>query len=369
VTDRQLRCFVAAARARTLAGAARLLGVTARTVSVHIRALESEVGVSLFDRAGANLTLTAAGEGLARYAARPRVRGQEAASRAAVHRLFSVTAQDGVRVAVHDLDGEGAPVVLAHPMGFNGAVMGALARHLQGAHCYAPDLRGHGHTPVADGSDFGPGGPALDVLACVDRVVGRTGARLAAVGHSLGAAALVLAEAERPGTFDRLYLYEPAIMPPDGRTRIDHDSPFIRRTLRRRRSFHSLHAAAANFAAKPPMQDFVADAFLAYVEHGFAVDSDGSVHIRCAPEIEVAISMSGIGFRAFERLPEVGCPVVVARSTLSQSPGRAPFEAQVVASLPHARLEFVGPLSHFGPQQHPALVAERVQAFLDAARP
>jgi pimeloyl-ACP methyl ester carboxylesterase len=364
-----MRCFLAAAATGTLTAAGTQLGVSARTVSVHIRALEREIGVTLFERAGPHLALTASGDALARYATRPAAHEPAPPSRPASHRLFSVIAKDGMRVGVHDFGGEGPPVLLAHPMGFNGAVMGAIARNLHRVRCYAPDLRGHGHTPVPDGYDFGPAGSALDVLACVDRVAGPEGALPAAVGHSLGAAALVLAEAARPGTFSRLYLYEPAIIPPDGRTRIDHDSPYIRRTLRRRRTFHSLHAAAANFAVKPPMQDFVADAFLAYIDHGFALEADGSVRIRCLPESEAAMSMSGVGFRAFERLGDVRCPVVVGRSTLAQSPGRAPFEAEVVAALPHARIEFVGPLSHFGPQQQPALVAARVQAFLDAARP
>jgi pimeloyl-ACP methyl ester carboxylesterase len=255
-------------------------------------------------------------------------------------------------------------MLLVHPMGFHGGVMCALARNLDSVHCYAPDLRGHGHTRAPENYDFPPSGAAHDILACADGVERQAGVGLIGMGHSLGAAALVLAEAERPGTFERLYLYEPAIIPPDGRTKIDSDSPYIQRTLRRRRAFGSLQAAYTNFSSKPPMQDFTADAFVAYIRDGFAVQADGSVLMRCLPEIEAAISMSGISFRAFERLGAVGCPVVVGRSTLPDSPGRAPYETDVVRALADARLENVGPLTHFGPQQQPARVAVHIQSWI-----
>ena len=285
------------------------------------------------------------------------------------NRLLSFPTADGRTVSAHDFGGEGRPLLLAHPMGFHGGVMCALARHLHSVHCYAPDLRGHGHTTAPEDYSFPPSGAAFDILACADGIESKAGGGLIGMGHSLGAAALVLAELERPGTFERLYLYEPAIIPPDGRTKIDSDSPYIRRTLRRRRAFGSLQAAYSNFSSKPPMQDFTADAFVAYIRDGFAAQADGSVLLRCLPEIEAAISMSGISFRAFEGLSEVRCPVVVGRSTLAESPGRAPYETEVVSALPNARLEHVGPLTHFGPQQQPAHVAVRIQSWIAGDAP
>jgi DNA-binding transcriptional LysR family regulator len=45
-----LRFFLAAARAKTLTGAARRLGVNQTTVARRLEALEGELGVKLFDR-------------------------------------------------------------------------------------------------------------------------------------------------------------------------------------------------------------------------------------------------------------------------------------------------------------------------------
>jgi DNA-binding transcriptional LysR family regulator len=56
-----LRYFLAVARSGSLAGAARDLGVEHTTVSRRLGALESDLGVRLFARGPAGLTLTAAG--------------------------------------------------------------------------------------------------------------------------------------------------------------------------------------------------------------------------------------------------------------------------------------------------------------------
>jgi pimeloyl-ACP methyl ester carboxylesterase len=61
--------------------------------------------------------------------------------------------------------------------------------------------------------------------------------------------------------------------------------------------------------------------------------------------------------------------VVVGRSTLPESPGRAPYESEVVSALPNARLELVGPLTHFGPQEQPAQVATRIQSWIAGDAP
>lgn len=57
-----LRVFLAIARARSLAGAARSLGVNHSTVFRRINAFEESLDVRLFDRMGTGYTLTVAGE-------------------------------------------------------------------------------------------------------------------------------------------------------------------------------------------------------------------------------------------------------------------------------------------------------------------
>ena len=80
-----------------------------------------------------------------------------------------VRSTGGVDVALHDLGGDGPPLLLTHATGFCGPVWRPLARHLADRyHAYAPDLRGHGESVTPVGLDFHWGGFADDVLAVVD---------------------------------------------------------------------------------------------------------------------------------------------------------------------------------------------------------
>jgi LysR family transcriptional regulator, low CO2-responsive transcriptional regulator len=64
----QLELFYAVARRRSITGAASELHLTQPAVSLQIRALERECGLLLFERGGAHLRLTQAGEALHRCA-------------------------------------------------------------------------------------------------------------------------------------------------------------------------------------------------------------------------------------------------------------------------------------------------------------
>ncbi len=70
VTLNQLECFRAVARRRHFAKAAATLGRTQPALSVQIQRLETEMGVTLFERTGKHVQLTAAGEILLPYADR-----------------------------------------------------------------------------------------------------------------------------------------------------------------------------------------------------------------------------------------------------------------------------------------------------------
>jgi DNA-binding transcriptional LysR family regulator len=67
---RQLEYFAAAARRLHFTRAAADVGVTQPTLSQQIKALEAELGVRLFDRAGRGVRLTDAGQALLPYATR-----------------------------------------------------------------------------------------------------------------------------------------------------------------------------------------------------------------------------------------------------------------------------------------------------------
>lgn len=122
----------------------------------------------------------------------------------------------------------------------------------------ALDLPGHGTTgppAVLDAAGL-PDWDALgtSVLAALDGV-GRGGGApqmVVGVGHSLGGAACVLAELQRPGTFARLLLHEPILMDPEPPSPgSGRGSPKSAMAARRRRDFDSPVAALAGWARRP----------------------------------------------------------------------------------------------------------------------
>jgi pimeloyl-ACP methyl ester carboxylesterase len=272
-----------------------------------------------------------------------------------------VRSTDGVEVAVHDLGGDGPPLVLVHATGFCGGVLAPMVAAMgDGFHAWALDVRGHGSAVTPDGLDFRWTGFADDVLAVVDALAleGAYG-----FGHSCGGAAVLDAEARRAGTFRSLYVYEPIVWPtpppPGSRDRL------IEGALRRKNRFASPAAAWANFAGKRPFSGFAREALDAYVTCGFETLDDGSVRLRCRGEWEAAVYRQGLAHDGFTRLGSVTCPVVVASGDRHEAFGSDVVAAQV-AALPSGRAEMFAGLGHLGPMEDPSRVAASVTRAFSA---
>lgn len=272
-----------------------------------------------------------------------------------------VLTPDGVTINYFDLGGSGPPVLMVHATGFHGHMWQPIADRLHDDfHCWALDLRGHGDSGAPPDLDFSWGGFAQDIRAVVD-TLGLERPR--AVGHSLGGATSLLVEQLAPGTFSSIYAYEPAIWVPVPQGVGDDGSQAVDLALRRRASFPSRAAALANYAGKPPMDSFAPEALSAYVEHGFAENTDGRVHLKCRPQYEAGAFRGFAGTTIYARLPEVRCPVVIACGSDLGSQAAERNEV-FVSQLPHGRSQVFTGLNHFGPQQSPTLLADSIRATL-----
>ncbi len=272
-----------------------------------------------------------------------------------------VPTTDGLTLAVHEHGGSGRPTLLCHATGFHGAVWEPLSAELgAGFERWAIDFRAHGASPVPAGAALPWSSMGDDVLAVVDALAAEPG-RILGVGHSMGGAALLLAEQARPGTFAGLWLFEPIAPPAAQLAALAGSSALAESSLRRRRSFPTTADALANFASKPPLQVARADALHAYVRHGLHAGEDGAVHLACQPEDESQIYRGGGSHGAFERLGEVRCPVVVACG--EEELGPAAFTPLVAEALPDGRLERHAHIGHFGPLEAPSHLAASVRAF------
>jgi pimeloyl-ACP methyl ester carboxylesterase len=276
--------------------------------------------------------------------------------------IHQVPSTDGVTLTLIDLGGDGSPLLFCHPTGFHGMIWAPLAAHLADvAHSWALDFRGHGDSTAPASMDFAWERMVDDVLAVIDHL-GMTDVK--AVGHSMGGTALLMAELRRPGTLAGLWLYEPIVFPRfEG---VSASNPMAAAARRRRPWFPNREAAYANFAAKPPLDSLDPHALRAYVDHGLrarhTTDGDGAVELKCTPEVEALVFENGAAAGAFDRLGDVRIPVTVAASG---DGGPAQVAPLIADALFQGRFERFPQLTHFGPMEDPAGIADAIRAALD----
>ena len=276
-------------------------------------------------------------------------------------------------LAVHDWAVEvggrdGAPVLLAHPTGFHGRIWAPVAERLvaAGRRVWSLDFRGHGDSdaPVVAGDAYSWDGFAGDALAVVDHLGLAGNPAMIACGHSKGAAALLLGEARRPGTYPRIWAYEPIVFPDPSAAPKDN-FPLANRARRRRNEWASTEEAYEAYASKPPLDVMTPESLRAYVEYGLRDRGDGVLELKCRPEVEARVYAMAPANGAWSLLTEVGAEVVVACGEISRDIGPE-LAARIAQRLPHGRLEVWPGRGHFGPQQDPDACAASILRFAEA---
>ncbi|MEX0667594.1 MAG: alpha/beta hydrolase, partial [Acidimicrobiia bacterium] len=136
-------------------------------------------------------------------------------------------------------------VAFAHATGFCGGVWRPVVSALPGDfETRVWDFPSHGSAPKWE-----PPIDWWDLGTWTLRQVDGAAAPLIGVGHSMGGAALLLAEIKEPGTFAALLLIEPIVIPPPFGI---YEGPQILLAKKRRNHFESRAEARANFVDKLP---------------------------------------------------------------------------------------------------------------------
>lgn len=278
----------------------------------------------------------------------------------------ALPSSDDVTIALHDYapGSDAAPVLLAHATGFHGRCFDPVAAALGSSfHCWSIDFRGYGDSTLPTDWHVRWSAYGDDALVAARRAAHH--APVIAAGHSMGAAALVMAALREPHRFAALVLYEPIIFPAEYRLH-DGPNPLAEGARRRRATFPSRDDAYRNYASKPPMNRFDPTALRAYVEHGFRDDEAGTVTLKCTPEHEARTYESGAIHETWEQLRDLAVPVWFVSGEPSPVPPASlvrPLAAHVSAtSSVRCTLVEWPDLGHFGPLQDPdrfaALIAD-----------
>ncbi|MDX1448338.1 MAG: alpha/beta hydrolase [Acidimicrobiia bacterium] len=272
---------------------------------------------------------------------------------------FPVTAwrilSESARQEQRDLQGKTRPhLVFAHATGFCAGVWRPIRSLLQDHDSTALDFRGHGASR-SDRTVRSWWEMASDVLAVTGELEDET---LIGIGHSMGGAALLMAEMLQPRTFAAFVLVEPIVFPGPHRRNPDH--PLVSLARRRRDRFESKQAVRDSYGSKAPFESWHPDALAGYVDGGFVADSGGGVTLACSPQTEAEVFTASPVHGAWARLGEIEAPAVVlyGSDTDTFPPGHA--EA-LAAQMGEASAIGVSGTGHFLPMERPAVVADTVR--------
>lgn len=265
-------------------------------------------------------------------------------------------------VSVHYLDwGRGGPpAVLVHATGFCARVWAPYAQRLGSSfHVIAPDMRGHGDSDKPAGpyrwQDLG-----ADLAGLLDALDLR-GALL--MGHSAGGTAAVVAAAERPGRVSRLVLLEPTILL-SRRARTGEPGPQMAQRARRRRAvWDGREQMAQAYRTRETFAGWDEVSFRAYVEGCTADRADGTVGLKCPPEIEAQFYENREAFDPWPYVQGLACPTLVVLGEKGVPLGSEPVK-RWRALRPQDTVLSVPGSSHFVPQEKPHEVVEAVRGFL-----
>jgi pimeloyl-ACP methyl ester carboxylesterase len=273
---------------------------------------------------------------------------------------WTVASADGSRIAAFELGGAGDVLMMAHATGLCGPMYQLLADELTDRfRVVALDFRGHGDSSGAPELDYGWDRMAEDVAAIADHIGPAT---IHGFGHSMGGAALLLAERNSPGTFASMYLFEPIIFSSEFST--EGQNVMAAAARRRRLEFDSRADVLTRYSSRPPFNRVHAGFVASYVEHGFADQPDGRVRLKCLPEVEAQIFSNG-GQVELGAIDQVKTPIAVAvgHDEPGSNPSRlGPPLADVLEHGTLIRYEHIG---HFGPLQDPWTVARDLAAHVD----
>jgi pimeloyl-ACP methyl ester carboxylesterase len=274
---------------------------------------------------------------------------------------WTVKSNDGSHLAAYELGGRGEVLLIAHATGLCGAMYQLLADDLiDDFRVVALDFRGHGDSTGTTAIDLRWDRMAEDVVAVTERIGSEP---IHGFGHSMGGAALLLAERNVPGLFSSLFLFEPIIFPDDFST--EGQNVMGDAARRRRVEFESRAEVLYRYASRPPFNQVHAGFLAGYVDNGFADQPDGRIRLKCLPEVEAQVFENGRDVK-LSTIEHLTTPVVVAVGHDEPGSNPARMGPPLAEALVGGRLIRYEHIGHFGPLQDPWTVARDIRKHIEA---
>ncbi|MFM8777113.1 MAG: alpha/beta fold hydrolase, partial [Actinomycetota bacterium] len=128
--------------------------------------------------------------------------------------------------------------------------------------------------------------------------------------------------------------------------------------------FASRAEAFANYASKPPMNEFDQRSLRAFVDHGFK-DAVSGVTLKCAPEHEARNFEMGALHETWDNLRKLQVKTWVL-SGVRQPMQPSGFASRIAEQIRGAQFQEMRELNHFGPMQKPEALAQFIRQVHEA---
>ena len=301
--------------------------------------------------------------------------------------MKNIKVLDGVPIAAYEYVSLKSPskfagnIVFSHATGFHGRVFNSTISKLQDRYkCISFDHRAHGQSGRNETVSLDWNSLGDDIMCVAAETIPQE--KILGVGHSMGAAALVISALKYPHLYQGLILYEPVIFPLEWRLAMKvllqfTDAPLAKLCKRRRNSFQSIEVAIENFASKQPMRSFDRTVLEDYVKYGLHQTNDGSFKLCCDPEFEAEMYNTAHTHDTWSHLSELSdtMPIRILSgrkesyqiSAITARMTKAINSSASGGSSSLRKCELVEwyDTGHFGPFEHPERFANFIKEFSD----
>lgn len=279
-----------------------------------------------------------------------------------------IQSTDSVQLCVHEFiprvtkNNSKRKLLLAHATMFHGLIYSDLVRQFENRHCFSLDFRGFGDSSCGTLTTPSWHGFKDDVLAVIDQfdLRGCDG-----IGHSKGAASILLAEACRPGSFNRLVCFEPIVFPGTGNMQMD-EHPYAVQARRRKFKFDSRRQALERFQSSQSLRRLEPNVLQSYVEHGLKECDDGSFELKADRLWEAAVYVNGGA--PHENFDQIQCPVLIVVGGLHGSEFAATpasFAPKIAKLIRNSKVLTMPNATHFGALEDSKAFANVCKSFFE----
>ena len=261
-------------------------------------------------------------------------------------------------------------LLFLHATGFHARVWDKIINNLGNYHSIAVDQRGHGRSEkrqIGHWDEF--------ITDVTELIIQLDLVNVVAIGHSMGAHALIGASASVEERIARIIAIDPVIPAEDAYTDAATtyvDSVEDHPTAMRKREFDSPEAMAERLRDKGSYGIFDPEMFMDYCRYGLLTNEQGKGYVlACPPEVEASVYMSSRSNAAiYEAVRSLEIPVLILRAKpMVQDRDALDFSVSptwpgLVDEFKNAREIHFPDNTHFLPMEIPGKVTEIIASEL-----